>query len=213
MGIDWGMGVTNIDHGTGIRFGVIGINKVSADALDDNGEYAGVNYEGWKKEVERILRSGFTDGWGLGVFLRRIEPYAGAEDKDVEWLTNAIGVARREPGSISMLVEEGLDLYADGYGVEACDELWEMAGEGYDALQVDETDIFVRKSPWVTRAIFCSPCAPGAGSLGSCATAYGPAGELMGDCWAYCLGEEFFDEHSPMPYQALSASSIDWAAG
>ena len=64
--------------------------------------------------------------------------------------------------------------------------------------------MWVEKSPWVTRAYYCSPCAPGAGYLGSCEKLHDEEGYLTGDCWAYCLDAEFFDEYNPMPYVAVS---------
>lgn len=56
-------------------------------------------------------------------------------------------------------------------------------------------DVWVTKSPYFTRAAFCSPCAPGACSLAS------PCddGER-----AYCLGAEWYDEENPVPYPIYS---------
>lgn len=62
----------------------------------------------------------------------------------------------------------------------------------YQATQSgDDHDIFVLKSPYFTRAQFCSPCAPGACYL------LNPTedGEK-----AYCFGHDFFeDEKAPYP--------------
>lgn len=65
----------------------------------------------------------------------------------------------------------------------------------------DETDIFVTKSPFYTRADFCSPCAPGACYLLS----PNPEGEK-----AYCLGHDFFEEgKAPYPvYRVVNDSEV-----
>lgn len=52
-------------------------------------------------------------------------------------------------------------------------------------------DVWIFKSPYYTRAAFCSPCAPGACYL----TSPCEDGER-----AYCLGPEWFDADNPMPY-------------
>ncbi len=54
-----------------------------------------------------------------------------------------------------------------------------------------DCDIFILKSPYYTRAAFCSPCAPGACYLES--PTYD--GEK-----AYCFGEDWFDSECPCPY-------------
>lgn len=63
-----------------------------------------------------------------------------------------------------------------------------MEGE-YTATQSGgDSDVFVLKSPYYTRAEFCSPCAPGAAYLRSPTTnGDGPR--------AYCLHADCFDRH------------------
>lgn len=55
----------------------------------------------------------------------------------------------------------------------------------------DCTDLWIIKSPYVTRAQFCSPCAPGA--------VY-----LLNPChdgeYGYCLPADWFDSDNPCPY-------------
>lgn len=59
------------------------------------------------------------------------------------------------------------------------------AGEGYECFQSgDDSDIFLTRSPFYTRARFCSPCAPGAVYLRD-ADADGERG--------YCFGHDWFD--------------------
>jgi len=63
--------------------------------------------------------------------------------------------------------------------------------DGYEAYQGQDGDIFITKSPFVTRAAFCSPCAPGACYLLS----PNESGER-----AYCFGPDWFEnETAPYP--------------
>lgn len=55
----------------------------------------------------------------------------------------------------------------------------------------ENSDLWVFKSSYYTKAQYCSPCAPGAGRLENPCDA-GPK--------TYCLGEDFFDDESPCPY-------------
>lgn len=59
---------------------------------------------------------------------------------------------------------------------------------GYQAESDSYGDIFIIKSPYYTLCGFCSPCAPGAGSLTD-------SGE---DCAAFCFGPDWFD--GPVPH-------------
>ncbi len=67
----------------------------------------------------------------------------------------------------------------------------DLRGE-YKATQSgDDSDIFILKSPYYTRAQFCSPCAPGACYL----TNPCEDGER-----AYCFGHDWFDDgKAPYP--------------
>jgi hypothetical protein len=63
----------------------------------------------------------------------------------------------------------------------------------------EDGDIFVMKSPFYTRAEFCSPCAPGACYLINSTT----NGEK-----AYCLGHDWFDSgKAPYPVYRVSDDS------
>lgn len=67
----------------------------------------------------------------------------------------------------------------------------------YDAFCGDCGDIFITRSPYFTRAAFCSPCAPGA--------CY-----LMSPCEdgerAYCFGHDYF-ESGRAPYPVFSVET------
>lgn len=59
----------------------------------------------------------------------------------------------------------------------------------------DDVDIFVISSPYFTMCRFCLPCAPGAGDLSA----------PDGDCKAYCLGHEWFENGAP--YKVFSVKT------
>lgn len=67
-------------------------------------------------------------------------------------------------------------------------------GGGYKITQAfDNTELFILKSPYYTRAKFCSPCAPGAGNLDD----YCQEG-----AYTYCLDVSWFDDENP-PYDRI----------
>lgn len=72
--------------------------------------------------------------------------------------------------------------------------------EEYHAECGDSGDIFITKSPYFTRAAFCSPCAPGACYLMS------PRDE--GER-AYCFGHDFFDSGAaPYPVYLVKTGEL-----
>ncbi len=75
---------------------------------------------------------------------------------------------------------------------------------GYEGMLDSSNDVWVFRSPYFTRAAFCSPCAPGACYLTSpCVD-----GER-----AYCLGPEWFDEDNPAPYPIYSVETGELVKG
>lgn len=66
----------------------------------------------------------------------------------------------------------------------------EYNGDGYQIVDCLDSDLMILKSPYVTRAKFCSPCVPGSGDLDSA----DPDGVLT-----YCLGDDWF-EGGKAPY-------------
>ncbi len=132
-GIDYGMGLHNIDKETGIRFGVI----PAALVLDV-----------WSTESTAEISPTCAD---CG------EDAVAWEDAAPE-LTN--GLSKDEfvcPRCCKSF--DAADAFGDPDGFSVCDD-------AYSAFQsADDTDIFVMRSPYYTRVVFCSPCAPGAGYL------------------------------------------------
>lgn len=72
--------------------------------------------------------------------------------------------------------------------------------DGYFATSGAEGDIFIIRSPYYTKAAFCSPCAPGACYL----TNPCDDGEK-----AYCFGHDWFDEgKAPYPVYDVKTNEM-----
>jgi hypothetical protein len=137
-GIDYGMGRTNIDNDTGIRYGVISQHSVPSDCMEDvysNGvdeDYA-ESLANLRSRLQSSLKS-------------VLEDYSG--NFDVE--------------AIAEDIINGLDIDYEGTG-DFTRYSYEHAG-----LQLttdSQGDLFITESPYYTLCSFCSPCAPGAGYL------------------------------------------------
>ena len=163
-GIDYGLGRTNIDHKTGIRYGVISQNAVTPEALDDIiTRGTDVGFENMRDQAKNDLARAIASA---------IDPYGQLHDPD-------------DPDELAAEILDDVEWHC-------CDESgpWEFEGEGYFVKLAQDGDVWVLKSPFYTHAQFCSPCAPGAGHLGSpCED--GPK--------TYCLGPDWF-EGGEAPY-------------
>ena len=72
--------------------------------------------------------------------------------------------------------------------------------DGYIATSDECGDIFIIRSPYYTKAAFCSPCAPGACSI----TSPCDDGEK-----AYCFGHDWFDEgKAPYPVYDVKTNEM-----
>lgn len=101
--------------------------------------------------------------------------------------------------------------FGDTAECEECGHTWEIElpdcsepishfvddGEYLAEQRNDDCDIFITKSPYYTRAAFCSPCAPGACYLNS----PNDDGEK-----AYCFGHDWFDD-GVAPYPVYSVET------
>ena len=79
---------------------------------------------------------------------------------------------------------------------------WEYREDGYVAEADDDGDVFVLKSPYVTFAQFCSPCAPGACHLGN------PLSEPHGNNRCYCFGHDWFED-GVAPYPVYNLATME----
>ena len=132
IGIDYGMGRTNIDLKTGIRFGVIHSGSVG---------------EAWYESSEANYGGATCPKCG-----NDMSDYD--EDKHGDYKENS-GCNDYACESCEQVFDSG-----ESFGDEPLSHGY--AGEGIIASAGESGDIFVTKSPFYTRAEFCSPCAPGA---------------------------------------------------
>jgi hypothetical protein len=168
QGIDYGMGLSNINHETGIRYGVIPANDLGEAWYEANeADYGPATCEDCGGEAVEIGEVPFDldDCKAL-----RKEPKHSFSSVKIDIL--AIPKKHREAcGGRVEWRDEGLD-YAclrcarsfegeDAFGEEPL--AFNLDDGEYVATQGgDDCDVFVIKSPYYTYGPFCSPCAPGA---------------------------------------------------
>lgn len=132
-GIDYGRGTTNIDTKTGIRYGIINMNKLSHWAWDE-----------------------FSPFYGPPTC-----PHCGNEaisfneDDHGEYKQPRHGCCDYACTDC----EKAFDA-SDAYGDEPVE--WEYEGDDYLMFADAYGDVWILKSEYYTHAQFCSPCAPGA---------------------------------------------------
>lgn len=141
-GIDYGLGRTNIDLETGIRFGVIPQNEV---------------LQAWADSSEADYGLPCCPDCGNGAVLIDDENVPDLDNlpEDSDWRVMGsefacVGCCRTYD-SDEAYDDEPLGFYVDD--------------DGYKATSDSYGDIMILKSSYFTRAQFCSPCAPGACSL------------------------------------------------
>ena len=168
-GIDYGMGQSNRDIQTGIRYGVISPHSVSPEALDeiymqgDNLTHAAV-----RDDIKRVADA-------LADILRDCVSERYRQDI-IDTTADAIIESANDSGHL------------DGDG----DDTYRYDRDGY-VIEASSLGLFVTKSPYKTRARFCSPCAPGAGDLDS------PDADGVE---TYCLGADWFEDgEAPYPIE------------
>ena len=167
-GIDYSLGKANVDNETGIHYGVIPCNACNPDAVEDIYSHGtDIDFEEYLSEAKKA-------------FVQAMEDYIGDEshlnDLFDDHMRDAIGEGYENTGDCTRYLYE-----RDGYKLQ-------VASDG---------DLWVLKSPYFTRAQFCSPCAPGAGYLTNPCDD-GPK--------TYCLGHDWFD-YSIAPYPVYSVET------
>jgi hypothetical protein len=152
-GIDYGLGRSNIDTKTGIRFGVISQHSISGDALN---------------EMEPDYGNPTCPKCGDDMVDVTYAPDDAAQYEG--------GCADHYCNNCNHLIDS-----SDAYGEEAAS--FNYNGEGYNLQQGSGGgDIWVLASSFYTFAQYCSPCAPGAGDLDHyCKT--GPKTYCLGHDW------------------------------
>jgi hypothetical protein len=176
-GIDYGMGLANIDNATGIRYGVIHAHSVNPDALDDiytRGE--NLSYKAAKDEAQATLRQDMESTLDdLGVL-----PYSDRQRY----------VARVSESVWDDIEQEWNDHY------EEDNDTYRYGSDGY-VIETSWLGLYVIKSPFYTLAAYCSPCCPGAGDLDT----PDPEGVKT-----YCLGPDWFEDNTA-PYPVFNVET------
>ena len=156
-GIDYGMGKSNIDTETGIRYGIVSMNSLHPEAWDDMMRGDDLDFAEFRREVQSSLAralEGVLDDHGLSHY------------------NDAKGIADD--------VVDNLEF--DGYeGTGDC-QRYEEKNDDYHLQTTSSGDLFVFKSPFYTHAQFCSPCVPGAGNL-DCPCENGPKTYCLDKDW------------------------------
>lgn len=138
-GIDYGLGRTNIDYATGIRYGVIAQNSV---------------LQAWADSAEADYGPPTCPKCGNDACEFDLDKH-GEYDNASGYLTKVSDYAC-EACEVTIASE-------DAYGDEPVG--WHYSGDGYELTDCLDSTIFVLKSPFYTLAVYCSPCVPGAGDL------------------------------------------------
>lgn len=176
-GIDYGMGTTNRDAKTGIRYGVISANSIMPECLDcvdfDYGDPAcpkcgNIVFDATEDDSEDVDENG----------------------NDVDHPQYGHGCADFFCSTCRHTLDSG-----DCYGDEP--NGWSLTEDGYQLTSCLDNAVFVLASPYYTKAQFCSPCVPGAGNLDS-------ADE--DGIETYCLGHDWF-EGNKAPYPVYSVAT------
>ena len=195
-GIDYGRGQTNIDHESGIRYGVIPAGDVCQAWSDaSESDYGPASCGECGNEAVEIGEVPFDlddckvvrqENWhlfstGRKYDVLRIPPKYRAECGDeMEWHDRG-----RDFACLHCAMSFDSD---EAYGEEPLG--FNLDDGEYIATQGgDDSDVFVIKSPYYTFGPFCSPCAPGAVYLPS---AHGKADDGMK---SYCFAPDWFEAY------------------
>ena len=138
VGIDYGLGQSNVDKENGIRYGVISQHSVG---------------QAWYNDA----RPDYGDATCPKCGNKALEYDA---DKDGDEWTSSSGCSDYMCESCQYV----FDSY-EAFGDEP--QGWNYSDDEYELTDCLDSDIFVLKSPFYTFAQFCSPCVPGAGNLDS----------------------------------------------
>lgn len=175
IGIDYGLGQTNIDRATGIRYGVISQHSVG---------------ETWYESAEADYGEPHCPKCGN----EAIEASSVDEDTD-EWETARFSCGDYACETCCYLFDGDIALSDEPLGYSFIDAEYDLS----DCL---DSDIMVIRSPYYTRAQFCSPCVPGAGNLDA------PTFVSHEGPRTYALGHDWFEGHvAPYPVYRVADDS------
>lgn len=200
-GIDYGMGTTNIDHGTGIRYGVIPARDVGQAWYDgaepDYGEATCPKCGNPVSEMPTHTESSDPPGQWVAI-IYDIPDYMD------EW-------ERAGHESEDYYCESCKYIFGSESAFPESPNAFTYTQDGYEATQnagdyASSDDIFITLSPYYTYAGFCSPCAPGAGYLRDAFEGTKEEAENAGFPKVYCFGHDWFEDEKA-PYLVYSVET------
>lgn len=212
-GIDYGLGKTNIDLKTGIRYGVISQNAISPWAVEDMEDDYGkphcpkcgneahdaeIAYAPNFDEDDYCANCEHNHGkkWGGG----SKEPTRDHKCHDCPCVEPDFIEWEEGPGCRDYFCRECHYVFdsSEAFGDECLGHF--IDEEDFKVTMDHDGDIFVILSHFKTRAQFCSPCAPGACHLE----------HPMDDGeWCYCLGHDWFEgDKAPYPVYRVDTGEL-----
>ena len=196
QGIDYGMGLANVDKTTGIRYGIINHHSLGADFLDEfEADYGSPMCPKCYEQADSPEAFGES-------FAAMGNPYArdGAElpegytDEDRESREYVCVECKHFFGSESAFGDEAIGFYI----INDAGLLAHYDGSGFG--------VWIEQSPYYTYAHFCSPCAPGACDLDSPLdvgdVGFGLLAHAAELDKTYCFGHECFED-GKAPYRVF----------
>lgn len=183
-GIDYSLGRSNVNHETGIHYGVISMYSVNLDVwAEAEADYGPPTCPecGNTAETVPMHAEQLADGNGVAIINELPEDcqdWPHYRDYGYGCCTDYLcRTCRHTLSSDDVFGDEPL-----GYSYEA---------DGYKLTDCLDSDIFVLDSPYYTFSQYCSPCVPGAGNLDTPCES-GPK--------TYCLSHDWF-EGDKAPYR------------
>lgn len=181
VGIDYGLGQSNVDLKTGIRYGVISQHTVGQawyeDAEPDYGKptcpKCGGKAHSYADYPDRLpISKGDMEGW------------------ECDWYE----------GSPDYLCPECKYLFTSEAAFPDEPLGWTFEDDFYSLQDCLDSDIIVLRSPFYTFAQFCSPCVPGAGNLDN---------PMKNGVKCYCLGHDWFESDvAPYPVYRIENDQL-----
>lgn len=188
----------------GIRFGVINSNRVSGEAVQDiivrgrDLTYEAALEDAKAEAVNTIMQFAVGFDGDSETVLKEEAPFVRATVlSDLCTIKGPWTMAE-----VAVAVDDNWDDDKFNNGFDSDDHSYLLEDDGYSILLGSDGDIFVQKSPWIAMRGLCSPCAPNACNL-----------ETEGVLAAYALGEEWFDDDTPMPYKPQRVDYTDKELG
>lgn len=187
-GIDYGLGQSNVDKDTGIRYGVISQHEV---------------LQAWADSSEPNYGPTCCPKCGNAAKEFDDPEFDCPHDEQCE--------------DTDSCMESSIEAYehyhhsCDDYRCDDCKLVFDLSSFDCEPLGYtlddgeylavgDNGDIFILKSPYYTHCQFCSPCAPGAGYIMNTVDD-GPK--------TYCFGHDWFDDNiAPYPVYRVSDDTL-----